>query len=153
MIELTPEQRQALDRQNGEPVRVVDPATSRAYVLLPAEDYDRLVGFVPPPSEDVSLLISPQMLRSQQAFWRDLPELLKSRRNRDKWVAYHGDERVGIDKSRTELYQRCFGRGLRPGEFYVGKIEPEETPPWVPTPMEESLYEFTDELFPPSPDP
>ena len=34
------------------------------------------------------------VLRSQQAFWRDLPELLKDERNHGKWVAYHG-ERAG----------------------------------------------------------
>ena len=39
------------------------------------------------------------MLRSKQAFWRDLPELLKKRRNRRKWAAYHGDERVAITRS------------------------------------------------------
>jgi hypothetical protein len=153
MIELTPEQCQALDRQNGEPARVVDPATRRAYVLLPAEDYDRLVGVVPPPSEEVSSGISPQMLRSQQAFWRDLPSLLKSWRTRGKWVAYHGDERVGIARTGTELYQRCLGQGLQRGEFYVGKIEEHETAPWVPTPLEESLYEFTDDPSSPPPTP
>ena len=36
------------------------------------------------------------VLRSQRAYWRDLPELLKDRRNRGKWVAYHGEERVAI---------------------------------------------------------
>ncbi len=30
------------------------------------------------------------MLRSQQAFWQDLPELLKDERNHGKWVAHHG---------------------------------------------------------------
>ena len=43
---------------------------------------------------------SPQMLRSMQAFWRDLPGLLEKRRNRGKWAAYHGEERVAITRSR-----------------------------------------------------
>jgi len=149
MIELTPEQRQALDRQHGGPIRVIDPATQGAYVLMRADVYEWLAGTVAPPPEEESSLIPPLVLQSQKAFWRDLPELLKSRRNRGKWVAYHGDEQLGIARTSTELYQRCLGRGLLRGQFYVGKIEEEETPPWEPTPLEESLYEFTDDPSPP----
>jgi hypothetical protein len=50
MIELTPEQRQALEQQNGEPVRVVDPATHDVYVLVRAEVYERLAGVKKPPA-------------------------------------------------------------------------------------------------------
>jgi hypothetical protein len=42
MIELTPDQRQALEQLGGEPIRAVDPATSAEYVILRAEVYDRL---------------------------------------------------------------------------------------------------------------
>ena len=41
---LTDEQRRALEARPGEPVRLVDPATKRTFVLLPAEEYDRLAG-------------------------------------------------------------------------------------------------------------
>ena len=34
MIELTPEQRQALDERRGEPVRVLDPVTHNAYLFV-----------------------------------------------------------------------------------------------------------------------
>ncbi|HEX5271221.1 MAG TPA: hypothetical protein VFW33_12060, partial [Gemmataceae bacterium] len=96
MIELTPEQRRALEGRNGEPVRVIDPQTRRAYVLMPAEQYEQQVGASPKPAEQSAFVYPPLFRRSQEAFWRDLPELLKSRRTRGKWVAYHGDERIGI---------------------------------------------------------
>jgi hypothetical protein len=149
MIELTPEQRQAVAQ--GEPVRVVDETTREVYVLMRAEVFERTAGAPQPqPTEEVSSPVSPAMLRAQRAFWRDLPELLKNRRNHLKWVAYHGDERVGLGKTRTELYNHCLGRGLRPGEFYIGRVRERPTPPWEPTELEESLYEFTDDpSFPP----
>ncbi len=148
MIELTPEQRQAVEQ--GEPVRIVDETTQGAYVLMRAEVYERMGGVLHPRGGEVSPLIPPAMLRAQQAFWRDLPGLLKDRRNHRKWVAYHGDERVGLGKTSTELYQRCLKMGLRPGDFYIGRVRERPTPPWEPTPIEESLFEFTDDpSFPP----
>jgi hypothetical protein len=152
MIELTPQQRYAVAK--GEPVHVVDATIQETLVLIRADVYKRMAGVPAPPlPEEVSSFISPQMLRSQQGFWRDLPELLRTRRNRGKWAAYHGDRRVGIAKTKAELYQHCLASGLPRGDFYVGRIEEEETPPWVPTPMEESLVEVTDEPASPSPEP
>ena len=43
-VSMTEELRQALAAGRGEPVRVVDPATSEAYVLVPADEYARLSG-------------------------------------------------------------------------------------------------------------
>jgi hypothetical protein len=42
MIELTEELRQAIQDRPGEPVHLVDPATREAFVLVRAEEYDRL---------------------------------------------------------------------------------------------------------------
>ncbi len=42
MIELTDEQRSATMAQPDEPIRLVDPVTRQALVLLRAEEYDRL---------------------------------------------------------------------------------------------------------------
>lgn len=64
----------------------------------------------------------PMIQKSIDAFRRDLPELLKT--HPGKWVAYHGDERVGFGKSETERYQRCFARGLTRDDFIVGFTEP-----------------------------
>src|SRR3954468_22364344 len=108
MIELNSEQRRAVAQ--GEPVRIIDPLTHDAYVLVRAEVYARLAGGPQRPAEQPEPEIPPLMLRSQQAFWQNLPELLKDRRNRGKWVAYHGEERVASGRSDVEAYRECFRR-------------------------------------------
>jgi hypothetical protein len=67
--------------------------------------------------------IAPLVARSQAAFRRDLPELLKSHYR--QWVAYHGENRVGFGRTQFELYDECYRRGLRDDEFVVRSIEPE----------------------------
>ena len=86
------------------------------------------------------------ILRSQQAFWRDLPGLLMDRRNHRKWAAYHGEDRVAIARTKVDAYQECFRRGLNRGEFYVGKLDahPDGIPPWGTIECDRSLYEATD---------
>jgi hypothetical protein len=150
VIELNLEQRQAVAR--GEPVRIIDPLTHDAYVLVRAEVYARLAGVLPRPAEQPDPEIPPLMLRSQQAFWQDLPELLKDQRNHGKWVAYHGGERVAFGRSDVEAYQECFHRGLKRGEFYVGRLEadPDGVPPWGTLEADWSLFEVT-EGTPPGP--
>ena len=59
---------------------------------------------------------------SIDAFRRDLPELLRT--HPGKWVAYHGDERIGFGNTETELYRRCFASGLTRDDFVVGFTEP-----------------------------
>jgi hypothetical protein len=146
MIELSAEQRQAIAQ--GEAVRIIDPLTQDALVVLRAEDFECLMG-IPPRPEDhpPNPEIPPGVLRSQQAFWQDLPELLKKKRNRGKWAAYHGNERIAIGRTDVEAYQECFRRGLKDEEFYVGKLEadPDGIPPWGTLHGEWSLYEVTDE--------
>jgi hypothetical protein len=146
MIELNAEQRQAVAQ--GEPVRIVDPLTQDAYVLVRAEVYERLSGELPPPElPPPNPKIPPGVLHSEQAFWQDLPELLKHKRNRGKWAAYHGSERVAIGRTDVEAYQECFRRGLKDEEFYVGKLEadPDGIPPWGTLDGEWSLFEVTDD--------
>jgi len=144
MIELNAEQRQAVAQ--GEPVRIIDPLTHDAYVLVRAEVYARLAAVVQQPAEQPDREIPPLMLRSQQAFWQDLPELLKDKRNHRKWAAYHGGERVAISRSDVDAYQECFRRGLERGEFYVGLLEadPDGLPPWGTLEGDWSLYEVTE---------
>ena len=67
--------------------------------------------------------------RSQEAFFRDLPELLKNRRLRGKWVAYHGDERVKIGRTQTEVIKECNRRGLETDQYDVFVIEPQSQEP------------------------
>ena len=144
MIELDPEQRQAIAQ--GQPVRIIDPLTQDAYVLVRAEEYARLARAPQRLPGQPHPEIPPMILRSQQAFWRDLPGLLMVRRNHRKWAAYHCEERVAIARSEVDAYQECFRRGLNRGEFYVGKLEPDPDgiPPWGTIQCDRSLYEFTD---------
>jgi hypothetical protein len=39
-IQLTEEQQRAIDSSGATPLQVVDPRTSAAYVVIPAEDYE-----------------------------------------------------------------------------------------------------------------
>jgi hypothetical protein len=48
MISLTIEQHRAIKDAGGSPLRVEDPETKRAYVLLDAELYDRIRALVEP---------------------------------------------------------------------------------------------------------
>jgi hypothetical protein len=43
MIELTTEQLQGLEHAQETPPRVIDPRTQQTFVLLPLEDYQRLI--------------------------------------------------------------------------------------------------------------
>lgn len=80
----------------------------------------------PPQEQETSsatTIISPLIERSQNAFRRDLPRLLKEHPR--QWVAYRGDEQVAIGPSKRQLYQECLRRGFLVGEFVVRSIEPE----------------------------
>jgi hypothetical protein len=149
-IELTDEQRRALQADPGRPVGVVDPATQQQYVLLAREQYERVRPLLEQPAAEAANPppgIAPQMLQSMQAYWRDLPKLLALKSQRRRWVAYHGQERIGFGKTQQELYQECFRRGLQREEFYVGflELDPEHIPPWGTIECDGSLYEFNEE--------
>ncbi len=86
----------------------------------------------PESSSDGPPEIPPGIRRSQEAYWRDLPQLLPLRSRKREWVAYHLDERVAIGSDAAELYQECYRRGFDGNEIYVGRIEYDELPPWEP---------------------
>jgi len=67
--------------------------------------------------------IGPLVARSQAAFRRDLPELLKTHYR--QWVAYHGEDRIRFGRTQFELYEECYRRGLHDDEFVVRSVEPE----------------------------
>ena len=67
--------------------------------------------------------VAPLIEQAYSAFRRDLSQLLDERAG--QWVAYHGCRRVGIARTKTELYQECLRSGLKRGEFLVRSIEPE----------------------------
>jgi hypothetical protein len=74
--------------------------------------------------------------RSQEAFWRDLPELLKYKRNHGKWVCYHGDTRLGIAPDDVPLIQECLRRGIPDEAYYLAVIHDRDLPPWEPEEVE-----------------
>jgi hypothetical protein len=157
MIELTEQQRRVVEEQAGRPIEVVDPASLRCYILIARDQFEKVRSMLDEPSpapaspSQLPLEIPPGIRRSQEAFWRDLPELLKQRKLRGQWVCYHGDERVGVSKDDAELFRRCRERGLEESDFDVFVIEERETPPWEPEEMDQSLFEAVeiDESTPP----
>jgi hypothetical protein len=148
-IHLTDEQRQTIESRQGQPVEVIDPATNRVYVLVGAETFERVRALLEQPAAatvpEHRAQIAPQMLQSMQGYWRDLPELLKLKSRKHRWVGYQGDQRICTGRTDLDVYQECFRRGLRRGEFYVGKLEadPEGIPPWGTHEGDRSLYEAT----------
>jgi hypothetical protein len=138
MTTLTPELRREIEKAGGNPLRLEDPETNTAYVLVKAEDYDRLKPNLA--SEQVPAEQVPEGIRrSKEAFLRELGSLLARKSLHGHWVIYHGNERVGIARRPDKLYRECSKRGLRSDEVYVGVIEPhcEE-----PEEIEHSFFEF-----------
>ena len=71
----------------------------------------------------------PMIQKSIDAVRRELPEMLKT--HRGKWVAYHGNERIGFGNTQTELVEQCFRYGLTRDDFVVcgvgeGVFDPDE---------------------------
>jgi hypothetical protein len=134
MTTLTPEQRLAVEQAGESPVRLEDPETHAAYVLMKAEIYERFKPLVETKAEPesnslIDAEIPEGIRRSQDAFFRDLPELLKDKRLRGRWIGYHGDERIGIAKRDEPLIRECLRRGLKREEYDLFIIEPHSREP------------------------
>ena len=155
-LELTEQQRQAINGQSGsEPVLVVDPASNVVYVLIARTQYDRLSSRLVGTPEPVAAplkepAIAPGILRSYSAYRRDLPELLTHKKWLRKWVCYRGDERIGIARTKSELMRECLKRGWDDDEFIIsvicwqGLVEEEDLGPLDPTKM----VEEEEDIFP-----
>jgi hypothetical protein len=132
-MHLTEEQARTL-RQSSAPVEVIDPETQRAYILLAREQYEcirHLLSTEGSAPAAVSPAIPSGIRRSQEAYWRELPQLLRTRNHLGKWVCYHGDERIGIG-THEELIRECLRRGLPDDAYDLGVIAPRDRPPWEP---------------------
>jgi len=111
--------------------RFLDRMRSKAQQML-----SRQASVPSSPEPPDSLPIPPGILRSQEAFWRDLPDLLRNRKNLGKWVGYHKEERIGIARDKTTLIREILRRGVPRDEYYLDKIEADCQPPWEPVEVE-----------------
>jgi hypothetical protein len=138
MPTLSAELRQAIEKAGDDPVRIEDPETHTAYVLLKAEFYDRMKPLLR--SEDQATDQVPEGIRrSQEAFLRDLPKLLARKRLQRRWVLYHGNEQIRISRNPQKLLRECAKLDLRDDDYYLGMIEPH---PPEPEEIERSFFEF-----------
>ena len=70
-LELSEHQQQAIDAKNAEPLRLVDPRTAERFVLLRAEQFDR-----------IQALVEEAQNKAKQAAW--IEEATETRR---RWAA------------------------------------------------------------------
>ena len=136
-IYLTEEQRRVVTAEHGRPIGVIDPATDQAYVLIDEQQFERIRNLIERPIENSPTLpeeqarVPPGIRRSQEGYWRDLPELLTLESPDRRWVAYHGFERVAFGRTSAELYHECVHRRtLKKDEIYIDRMEPRTLPPW-----------------------
>jgi hypothetical protein len=62
------------------------------------------------------------LLKGEEAFARDLPRLLQECEG--KWVAYWGEERLGVADNSLALYRQYAGQ-INPKELFVELVHPE----------------------------
>jgi hypothetical protein len=138
MTTLTPEQRREIENAKGNPVRLEDPETHTAYVLVKAEEFDRLK-----PAARCENALTEQVpdgiRQSKEAFLRDLPGLLARTRLHGRWVIYHDNARLGISRRGDKLLRKAHKLGLSNDQFYLGVVEPYLQ---EPEELERSFFEF-----------
>src|SRR5438309_156491 len=116
MSTLGPEPRREIGRAGEPPVRIEDPGTHSTPEILKAEFSERMRPLPPDGASDDGG-VPEGIRRSQDAFFRDLPELLTDASLRGRWVAYQGGERIGIAASDEPLIRECLARGLKRDEY------------------------------------
>jgi hypothetical protein len=127
MTTLTPEQALAARAANGRPVQLEDPETREKYLLVKEDAYRQPPGEAKPEPDLPE--IPEGIRRSQEAFFRALPDLLKQRSLRGRWVAYSGEEQVKVGKTMEAVIRECNRRGLGREEYDVFVIEPQSPEP------------------------
>jgi hypothetical protein len=120
---ITPEQRHEIEQAGA--IRIEDPETHAAYVVLKAEVYERIKPLLAYGRDEIPEGIR----RSQEAFFRDLPELLQDESLLGQCVAYCGDERIGIAPSDEPLIREINRRGIQDDEFDLFIIRPQSREP------------------------
>lgn len=125
---LTEEQRKEL--AGPLPIRAVDPETKQEYVLVPAEWYEQVrpMKADPDPSPR-DLQVPAGIRRSEEAFLRDLPQMMINKKHQGWWAAYQECRRIGIDRDPWKLLERIHDLGIQEDEYYLGVIRPHELEP------------------------
>jgi hypothetical protein len=120
---ITPELRHEIEQVGA--VRIEDPETHDAYVILKAELYERMKPLLQNRRDEIPEGIR----RSQDAFFRDLPELLKDKSLLGQCVAYCGDERIGVAPTDEPLIREINRRGIQDDDFDLFVIKPQGREP------------------------
>jgi hypothetical protein len=111
------------------------PEAEMSKIELTNEQYEQLCASLESAEESefrqATAGIPPGILRSQQAFWRALPELLRHKRNHGQWAAFNGDKWIGTARTYVELIRNIKRQGVPNDDYYVGRIEPDDEPPWA----------------------
>ena len=89
----------------------------------------RVYERIKPPLENGHDEIPDGIRRSQDAFFRDLPELLKDKSLLEQCIAYSGDERIGIAPSDEPLIREINRRGIQDDELDLFAIRPQAREP------------------------
>jgi hypothetical protein len=138
MPSLSAELRKEIEKAGDDPVRIEDPETQTSYVLMKADVYERIT--LPLASDRLATERVPQgIVRSKEAFLRDLPSLLARKKWHRRWALYRDAEQIGIAKRPDKLLRECAKRGMRHDEYYIGVIEPHSP---EPEEIERSLFEY-----------
>ena len=129
MTGLTPEQHRLVEQAGGQPVLIED---ARDAPIVRSHSCRCLRAGLRCGQTAIRQRASCSGRHSKVAkehILRDLPELLKDRRLRGKYVAYHGDERVKTGRSEIEVIRECLRRGLSDDKYDVFIIEPQSREP------------------------
>jgi hypothetical protein len=108
-IELTDEQRQALQAERGQPVHVIDPTTQQRYVLLAREQYEsmcsllKLVQGQGPPGAAPFEAPSSRAGKAERVRLRDLPTPAEVAAEAERWCKKYGSRG---QKGRREMEEQ-----------------------------------------------
>ena len=69
--------------------------------------------------------VHPKIVAAREAYRNEFGSLLAHRRANpmEKWVAYHGEFRIGIGTSKLQLVRECQKRGLHLAECLIVGID------------------------------
>jgi hypothetical protein len=78
----------------------------------------------PSPAEELPPIVtSPILDAGDAAYYRDLPELVKTHHH--WWVVYHGERRIALAKTHQEAYQLFKSQGLPRHDVVIACVEDE----------------------------